>query len=113
MAETYAELGLAASDGRCPDEASKWGRQALSSHVDLQGMAALEDCWREVTGAATPAPILSYFEARAATRENRKDVAALRKQAATAASLADMREFTLRDLRRAVQEYHATRQPPG
>jgi hypothetical protein len=97
----FADTGTAAS------------RLFLSSHVDLQGIAALEDCWREVTGTATPAPILSYFEARAATLENRKDVAALRKQAAATASPADMREFTLRDLRRAVQEYRATRQPPG
>jgi tetratricopeptide (TPR) repeat protein len=131
MASSYSRLALFASDrgqlgealmwvimdaalfGDFADTATAASRVFLSSHVDLQGIAALEDCWREVTGTATPAPILSYFEARAATRENRKDVAALRKQAAATASPADMREFTLRDLRRAVQEYRATRQPPG
>jgi tetratricopeptide (TPR) repeat protein len=89
-------------------------RVFLTKHVDLQGMAALEDDWREVTGTALPAPIRSYYETRAATRDNREAVAALHEQfEATAGLLSDMREFTLGDLRRAVQEYRATRQPPG
>ncbi len=79
--------------------------------MDLQGLGALADCWREVTGTAPPAPVLAYFEARAATRENRKAVAALRTQAEATASLADMREFTLRDLRRAVREDRDTTSP--
>jgi tetratricopeptide (TPR) repeat protein len=89
-------------------------RVFLSEHVDLQGMAALEDDWREVTGTALPAPIRSYYEARAATRDNREAVTALREQfEATAGPLSGMREFTTRDLRRAVQEYRATPRQPG
>jgi tetratricopeptide (TPR) repeat protein len=106
-------ITAAALFGEFTHPATAASRIFLTNHVDLQGITALEDCWRVVTGTATPAPIRSYFEARAATRENRKAVAALRKQAEATASLADMREFTLRDLRRAVEENRATRQPPG
>jgi tetratricopeptide (TPR) repeat protein len=132
MATAYDRLALIAAGRDRLGEALMWvilsaalfgdfahpattaSRVFLTKHVDLQGMAALEDDWSEVTGTALPAPIRSYYETRAATRENREAVAALHEQfEATAGLLSDMREFTLRDLRRAVQEYRATRQPPG
>ena len=101
-------ITTAALFGEFTQPATAASRIFLTNHVDLQGIAALDDCWREVTGTEAPAPIRSYFEARAATRENRKAVADLRKRAAATASLADMREFTLADLRRAVREYRGS-----
>ena len=131
MAGAYGRLALIATDHGQFGEALMWvimgaalfgdfthpataaSRAFLTSHVDLLGIAALEDSWREVTGTATPAPILSYFEARAATSENREAAAALRKRAAATASPADMRELALRDLRRAVQAERAARPQSG
>jgi hypothetical protein len=130
MVRAYDRLALIASEQGQLGEALMWvimtaalfgeftqpttaaSRIFLTNHVDLQGVTALEDCWREVTGTATPAPVRSYFEARAARRENREAVATLRKQAEATASLSTMSEFTLRDPRRAVREDRATRQQP-
>ena len=61
-----------------------------------------------MTGTALPASIRSYYDERAATRDNREAVAAVRKRfAANPGRIAEMREFMLSDLHRAVQEHSA------
>jgi hypothetical protein len=98
-------IRCAAMYGNLADPATAGSRIFLTSHVNLEGIEALEEDWRTVTGAELPSAIRNHFAAHGDAARADEFLAGLQDKLGHATSAQDLREITRDDLRRAVLDY--------